>query len=414
MDTDEVDRRVRPRGRHARGGRVRPPEARLDERRVDPPARRSPSSRPGPSRLPRPASGKHSIVRCCSTRSRIGQERAVTLGDLLEQADVPVRRRRAVHDRRRGMGPADRRSRTRHGSSTLVDRAPRDVRVDGRGRRTSTSSLKSNELKVRKAMPAVVRRDRGTSDGTAALRLAGPARARPRPGAHRGGPRSSRRVADMAPAMTWLTWKLVRRVTIVVLLILLASTTSSRSCRCGGPPTVTSPSRPRRSSCSVPRSTTGRRRRRVQGAPRPRSRAVARAASRRLIVVTGGKQPGDEFTEAGAGADYLHELGVPDECDPARDDRHTLVGVARRVGPLPAGARRCSSVVLVSDPFHSLRIRLIAEELGFDAEHVPDADEPDRRRRGVASATCSEAVRVAFGEVFGFGRLARGPPTARR
>ena len=30
------------------------------------------------------------------------------------------------------------------------------------------------------------------------------------------------------------------------------------------------------------------------------------------IVVTGGKQEGDRFTEATAGADYLHSLGVPD------------------------------------------------------------------------------------------------------
>ena len=30
------------------------------------------------------------------------------------------------------------------------------------------------------------------------------------------------------------------------------------------------------------------------------------------IVVTGGKQPGDRFTEAGASANYLHDHGVPD------------------------------------------------------------------------------------------------------
>ena len=32
-----------------------------------------------------------------------------------------------------------------------------------------------------------------------------------------------------------------------------------------------------------------------------------------MIVVTGGKIPGDEFTEAGVGADYLHTLGIPDD-----------------------------------------------------------------------------------------------------
>jgi len=32
-----------------------------------------------------------------------------------------------------------------------------------------------------------------------------------------------------------------------------------------------------------------------------------------VIVVTGGKQPGDRFTEAGASAAYLHTRGVPDD-----------------------------------------------------------------------------------------------------
>ena len=31
-----------------------------------------------------------------------------------------------------------------------------------------------------------------------------------------------------------------------------------------------------------------------------------------IIVVTGGRQPGDRFTEATAGYDYLRDLGVPD------------------------------------------------------------------------------------------------------
>src|SRR5262249_30254309 len=31
-----------------------------------------------------------------------------------------------------------------------------------------------------------------------------------------------------------------------------------------------------------------------------------------VVVVTGGRQPGDQYTEAGASADYLHEHGVAD------------------------------------------------------------------------------------------------------
>src|SRR4030095_13665268 len=106
------------------------------------------------------------------------------------------------------MGPADGR-RGRGTGPRPRRRAPRDVRVDGRGRQLQRAA-EVERAEGAQGDPRGVRRDRGTSDGTAALRLAAPPRARPRPGAHRSGPRSSRRVADMAPAMTWLTWKLVR------------------------------------------------------------------------------------------------------------------------------------------------------------------------------------------------------------
>ena len=63
-------------------------------------------------------------------------------------------------------------------------------------------------------------------------------------------------------------------------------------------------------------------------------------------------------------------------------------------------------VVLVSDPFHSLRIELIAEELGFDAVTSPTQTSPisgfDEWLR-----YATEALRVAFGRIFGFGRLAQ-------
>jgi uncharacterized SAM-binding protein YcdF (DUF218 family) len=123
------------------------------------------------------------------------------------------------------------------------------------------------------------------------------------------------------------------------------------------------------------------------------------------IVVTGGKQPGDRFTEAGAGAEYLHDLGVPDEAilreTTGTSSWESLAASARFLQD--AGIDK---VTLVSDPFHSLRIRLIAEELGFEVTTSPTRSSPiggvdEVLRYG------SEAVRVAFGEIFGFGRLAR-------
>ena len=123
------------------------------------------------------------------------------------------------------------------------------------------------------------------------------------------------------------------------------------------------------------------------------------------IVVTGGKQPGDRFTEAQAGAAYLHELGVPDDrILRETTSRNSWESLAASAGFLQD--RGVHEVTLVSDPFHSLRIELIAEELGFDARTSPTRTSPisgiDEWLR-----FASEAVRVAFGEVFGFGRLAR-------
>jgi uncharacterized SAM-binding protein YcdF (DUF218 family) len=67
------------------------------------------------------------------------------------------------------------------------------------------------------------------------------------------------------------------------------------------------------------------------------------------------------------------------------------------------GIRR---VVLVSDPFHSLRIRLIARELGFDAVTSPTRTSPIRGF-DEWGRFLGEALRVAVGRIFGFGRLAR-------
>jgi len=130
-----------------------------------------------------------------------------------------------------------------------------------------------------------------------------------------------------------------------------------------------------------------------------------------MIVVTGGKLPGDEFTEAGAGADYLHTLGIPDDAilreTTSRNSWESLRASARFLK-----ARGITRVVLVSDPFHSLRIRLIAEEIGFDAVTSPTQTSPIH---GLAEwrRFLGEGVRVAVGRIFGFGRLDRATHQAR-
>ena len=62
-------------------------------------------------------------------------------------------------------------------------------------------------------------------------------------------------------------------------------------------------------------------------------------------------------------------------------------------------------VVLVSDPFHSLRIEAIADELGLDAVTSPTGTSPIS---GVSEwrRFFDEALRVSVGRIVGFGRLA--------
>ena len=78
-----------------------------------------------------------------------------------------------------------------------------------------------------------------------------------------------------------------------------------------------------------------------------------------LIVVTGGRQPGDAFTEAEASANYLADHGIPggavERETTSTNSYDELAATARFLK-----ARGITDVVLVSDPFHSYRIDDIA------------------------------------------------------
>jgi uncharacterized SAM-binding protein YcdF (DUF218 family) len=122
-----------------------------------------------------------------------------------------------------------------------------------------------------------------------------------------------------------------------------------------------------------------------------------------VVVVTGGKQPGDRFTEAEASARYLVDRGVPADVILQEAQAHTsyrsLEGAAELLR-----ARGLRSVLLVSDPFHSLRIRMIAEELGLQAFVSPTRTSPVRGA-GALRREIEEAAGVMVGRIIGFRRL---------
>ena len=122
-----------------------------------------------------------------------------------------------------------------------------------------------------------------------------------------------------------------------------------------------------------------------------------------LVVVTGGNQPGDRFTEAGTSAAYLETKGVAASAILQEDHGHSswesLVGVAALLKQ-----RNATRVLLVSDPFHSLRIRLVAQELGLTAYVSPTRTSPVRGATAFVKEM-KEAAGIAVGRFIGFHRL---------
>ncbi len=100
-----------------------------------------------------------------------------------------------------------------------------------------------------------------------------------------------------------------------------------------------------------------------------------------LIVVTGGKMPGDGFTEAEAAWNYLTEAGIPPEAivteNAASDTWESMQGVAALVQPLGV-----DEVILVSDGFHLFRARMMARDVGLQAWGSPAEESPIRTGGG--------------------------------
>jgi uncharacterized SAM-binding protein YcdF (DUF218 family) len=120
------------------------------------------------------------------------------------------------------------------------------------------------------------------------------------------------------------------------------------------------------------------------------------------VVVTGGNQPGDRFTEASASKDYLIERGVPATAIVEESQsRSTWEAFANLRSLVDESNFDVESIVVVTDPFHSLRSRLIAEENGFDATTSATTTSPVDGSSAVTKHL-KEGVGVAIGRIIGF------------
>jgi uncharacterized SAM-binding protein YcdF (DUF218 family) len=122
-----------------------------------------------------------------------------------------------------------------------------------------------------------------------------------------------------------------------------------------------------------------------------------------LVVVTGGKRPGDRFTEAQASADYLVDHGV----DPSAILQETVGTTSYEsldVVQALLEIRGLDSVLIVTDPYHCLRSRMIAAELGLTAYVSPTDTSVVTGARSV-ERHLGEAAGISVGRIIGFDRL---------
>lgn len=122
------------------------------------------------------------------------------------------------------------------------------------------------------------------------------------------------------------------------------------------------------------------------------------------VVVTGGKQPGDRFTEAEASADYLIERGVPASAIVLENNGRSTFESLHNVAAMLDAADAETSVLVVTDPYHSLRSRLIAQDVGLTA-YVSPTDQSVIDGWRELRRNVMEAGGVAIGRLFGFGKL---------
>lgn len=115
-----------------------------------------------------------------------------------------------------------------------------------------------------------------------------------------------------------------------------------------------------------------------------------------LIVVLGGKQEGDRFTEGQAGTAYLERTLPADRVTGVKAGEDTLDSLQKFTGL--ASERGIRKIVLVSDPLHLGRAREMAEDLGFEAAVSPsDIPESDETKRG---GLIRETLNLTFYRIF--------------
>ena len=117
------------------------------------------------------------------------------------------------------------------------------------------------------------------------------------------------------------------------------------------------------------------------------------------LVVTGGSGPGDTTSEAAVSRRYAIKHGVPDSAILVESEGLTSSESLRSAARL-LRARGGASAILVSDPFHMLRLRILARRFGLVPFSSPTPSSPiSANPVAVARYTLSESVKVPWAYV---------------
>lgn len=94
-----------------------------------------------------------------------------------------------------------------------------------------------------------------------------------------------------------------------------------------------------------------------------------------LLILTGGTGIGDTTSEAAVGRTYARKRGVPDSAILVENEGRTTSESMRAVAGM-LEVRGLQSALLVSDPFHMLRLRILARRFGFTPYTSPTQTSP--------------------------------------
>ena len=112
------------------------------------------------------------------------------------------------------------------------------------------------------------------------------------------------------------------------------------------------------------------------------------------LIFTGGTGAGDTTSEAAVSRVYALRHGVPDTAilteNEGKTTRQSLAAVSSMMR-----ARDMRSAILVSDPFHMLRLRILSGQYGVDAYTSPTQTSPISANKGQALGyVISESIKV--------------------